>query len=583
MTTTSTARPRAAAITDEIIRGSLVAITDEMKTNLMRTAYNPIIYEALDYTVGLFDVHGDTVSIGLGLPMFIKGLSETVKAKIAHWGLDGIAPGDVLLTNDAYVTGSHLNHIVLTVPIFHGGRVVAFASSMAHWIDIGGVLGGRTTDIYSEGLQIPFVKVVKDGVEDAEILAFIGMNVRRPELAFGDYRAQIAAIRTGQRRLAALLDRYGADAVDASIQRMYAHSEALARAAVARIPDGEYRAATLMDDDGITEDPIPIEVAVTVDGDQMTVDLSRISPQVAGYFNSGAAAGRSASQVAFKCLTTPLQMPINEGAFRPLAVVLPAGRVVSAERPAAMQWWMTIPVTVVDTIFKALAPAMPDQVHAAHHADLNIAHLSGIDDRGRFFQDLVNIPGGGWGAGRHADGMPSTVCINDGDTHNTPVEANEARLPILVESYRLRPDSGGPGRHRGGLGVEMTTRVLCRSRFSAGIERTRSAPWGLDGGGAAAPNEIRYSVDGNDVVPPTGKIDATTLAPGDYISVRSGGGGGYGHPHHRPIEAVRGDVVEGYVSPATARSAYGVVVDERGQVNDAETRSLRAGIQEEEQ
>lgn len=571
----STTAPRSAAITDEIIRGSLVAITDEMKTNLMRTAYNPIIYEALDYTVGLFDTNGDTVSIGLGLPMFIKGLSETVKAKIAHWGLKDLRPGDVLLTNDAYVTGSHLNHIVLTVPVFHDGRVVAFSSSMAHWIDIGGVLGGRTTDIYAEGLQIPFVKVVKEGIEDSEILAFIAMNVRRPELAFGDYRAQLAAIRTGELRLSAMLNRYGADTVMASIQRMYAHSEALAKSAVAKVPDGVYSAETVMDDDGVSDTPIPIKVTVTIDDDRMIVDLSEISPQVAGYFNSGPAAGRSASQVAFKCLTTPLQMPINEGAFRPLEVILPPGRVISAERPAAMQWWMTIPVTVVDTIFKALATAMPEQVHAAHHADLNIAHISGIDDDGRFFQDLVNIPGGGWGAGAHADGMPATVCINDGDTHNTPVEANEARLPILVETYRLRPDSGGPGRHRGGLGVQMTTQVLCTSRFSAGIERTRSAPWGLDGGGPAAANEVRYSVGGVPVVPPTGKVDATMLSPGDYITIRSGGGGGYGDPRLRPVDDVRRDVLEGYVSATTARTAYGVAIDDDGRIDHDETRVLR--------
>lgn len=571
----STTAPRSAAITDEIIRGSLVAITDEMKTNLMRTAYNPIIYEALDYTVGLFDTNGDTVSIGLGLPMFIKGLSETVKAKIAHWGLKDLRPGDVLLTNDAYVTGSHLNHIVLTVPVFHDGRVVAFSSSMAHWIDIGGVLGGRTTDIYAEGLQIPFVKVVKEGTEDSEILAFIAMNVRRTELAFGDYRAQLAAIRTGELRLSAMLNRYGADTVMASIQRMYAHSEALAKSAVAKVPDGVYSAETVMDDDGVSDTPIPIKVTVTIDDDRMIVDLSEISPQVAGYFNSGPAAGRSASQVAFKCLTTPLQMPINEGAFRPLEVILPPGRVISAERPAAMQWWMTIPVTVVDTIFKALATAMPEQVHAAHHADLNIAHISGIDDDGRFFQDLVNIPGGGWGAGAHADGMPATVCINDGDTHNTPVEANEARLPILVETYRLRPDSGGPGRHRGGLGVQMTTQVLCISRFSAGIERTRSAPWGLDGGGPAAANEVRYSVGGVPVVPPTGKVDATMLSPGDYITIRSGGGGGYGDPRLRPVDDVRRDVLEGYVSATTARTAYGVAIDDDGRINHDETRVLR--------
>lgn len=567
---------RSAAITDEIVRGSLVAITDEMKSNLMRTAYNPIIYEALDYTVGLFDANGDTVSIGLGLPMFIKGLSETIKAKIRFWGLDGIEPGDVLLTNDAYVTGSHLNHIVLTAPIFHDGHVVAFASSMAHWLDIGGVLQDTTRDIYSEGLQIPFVKIVKAGTEDDELLRLIAINVRRPELALGDYRAQLAAIRTGERRFGELVNRYGTDTVAASIDRMYDHSEQLARQAVAAVPDGVYTAESFMDNDGVTSDPIPIRVTVTVTGDEMIFDLTGISPQVAGYFNSGPAAGLSASQVAFKCLTTPHEVPINAGAFRPLKVVLPPGRVVSAVRPAPMQWWMTIPVTVVDTIIAALAPAMPEHVIAGHHADLNAASISGIDSAGRFFHDLLNVPGGGWGAGSAFDGMPATVCINDGDTHNTPVEANEARLPIVVHRYGLREDSGGAGRHRGGLGVEMTTELRCDARFSCGIERTRFAPKGLFGGGPAAPNEVRYTAAGAPIVPPSGKVDGVELTAGDMITIRTGGGGGYGDPRERPVEDVLADVAAGYVSRATAEAHYGIVLDEQGNVDLATTARRRS-------
>lgn len=567
---------RGDAITDEIIRGSLVAITDEMKSNLMRTAYNPIIYEALDYTVGLFDIRGDTVSIGLGLPMFIQGLSETVKAKIAFWGLEGLAPGDVLMTNDAYVTGSHLNHIVLTVPIFHDGRVVAFSSSMAHWLDIGGVLQDKTRDIYAEGLQIPFVKVVKAGTEDAEILRFVTLNVRRPELAMGDYRAQLAAIRTGEQRFTALLGRYGTATVNASIEHMYDRSEQLARRALADVPDGTYTAESMMDDDGVTANPIHIAVTVTVAGDAMTVDLTDVAAQVPGYFNSGVAAGKSACQVAFTCLTTPLELPINAGAFRPLSVVLPPGRVVSAVRPAAMQWWMTIPVTVVDTVIKALAPAMPDRVIAGHHADLNIASLSGVDPAGRFFYDLVNIPGGGWGAGAGFDGMPATVCINDGDTHNTPVEANESRLPIVVHRYGLRPDSGGPGRHRGGLGVEMVTELRCDARFSAGVERTRHAPWGLAGGGEALPNEVRYTRDGAAVVPPAGKVDGVELRAGDVITIRSGGGGGHGDPHLRPVADVVADVAAGYVSAAAARRDYGVALAPDGHLDAAASEALRA-------
>src|SRR5579862_7053817 len=212
--------PGTDVITAEIIRNAVVAITDEMKTNLMRTAYNQIIYEALDYTVGLFDADGNTVSIGLGLPMFIRGLSDAVKAKLTFYGRDGIEPEDVLLTNDSYIMGSHLNHMIFTLPIFWQGEIVAFASSMAHWQDIGGVLGGTTRDIYSEGLQIPIVKIFKRGEQDRELTDIIRSNVRFPALAMGDFRAQIASIKTGERRFIGLLQRYGKDAVLGSIQRI---------------------------------------------------------------------------------------------------------------------------------------------------------------------------------------------------------------------------------------------------------------------------------------------------------------------------------------------------------------------------
>src|SRR5579862_6378086 len=207
-------------VTTEIVRNGLIAATEEMKTNLMRTAYNMIIYEALDFTVGLFDAEGDTISIGLGLPMFIRGLSDAIKAKLAFYSKDQIEPGDVLLTNDSYIMGSHLNHMIFTLPIFWQGEIVAFASSMAHWQDIGGVLRGQTTDIYSEGLQIPIVKIFKRGEQDRELTDIIRSNVRFPALAMGDFRAQIASIKTGERRFIGLLQRYGKDAVLGSIQRI---------------------------------------------------------------------------------------------------------------------------------------------------------------------------------------------------------------------------------------------------------------------------------------------------------------------------------------------------------------------------
>src|ERR687896_1198660 len=275
------------AFTTEVIRSTVVAITDEMKTNLMRTAYNMIIYEAEDFTVGLFDSDGNTISIGLGLPMFIRGLSDAIKAKIAHWGKENIEPGDILLTNDSYTMGSHLNHMIFTLPIFNEGELLAFSSSMAHWQDVGGQLGGVTRDIFSEGLQLPFVKSFRAGKENPEITSIIRANVRVPERAMGDMRAQLASIRTGERRLHQLLKRYGNQAFKESVCLIYEQSEKVARAAVRRIPDGVYEAESFMDDDGVNlGKPIPIKVRVEVHGDELTVDLSGVSPQVAGAYNS---------------------------------------------------------------------------------------------------------------------------------------------------------------------------------------------------------------------------------------------------------------------------------------------------------
>ena len=566
-------------ITVEIVRGALVAITDEMKTNLMRTAYNMIIYEALDFTVGLFDAEGNTVSIGLGLPMFIRGLSDSVKAKLAHWGKDAIKPDDILLTNDSYVMGSHLNHMIFSLPVFADGELVAFASTMAHWQDVGGVLSGVTTDIYSEGLQVPMVKIFKEGKPDEELLSIIHANVRFPELAMGDLRAQVAAIKTGERRLTELMRHHGKETVLACIRAIMDSSEAHARREVERIPDGVYEASSFMDDDGIhVGKRIPLNVRVTIEGDRMTVDLTEVSRQVTGYYNSGETAGRAAAQVAFKCLTSPLAMPINDGQFRPLEVILPPGRVVSAQKPAPVRWWMTIPMTIVDTILKAVAPAVPDRVMAGHHADLIISSMHGNDPRtGRFFVFLQGLIGGGWGANHRRDGQCATVCINDGDTHNTTVEATESKYPYLIERYELVTDSGGAGKFRGGLGAEQLIRIRGSATMQSYIERTHCPPWGLFGGKDGLANRVRLlHADGREAVPPNGKVPPTPLGAGDGYVLRSGGGGGFGNPLERPPELVRRDVECGYVSLASAREDYGVVLDPQTFQIDAEaTRTLR--------
>ncbi|MDR3523510.1 MAG: hydantoinase B/oxoprolinase family protein [Acetobacteraceae bacterium] len=573
------AQPKIDAVTVEVIRNGLLAITEEMKTNLMRTAYNLIIYEALDFTVGLFTATGETISIGLGLPMFIRGMAETVKAKIKHYGLEGIHPGDILVTNDAYTTGSHLNHFTFTQPIYHQGEIIAFACCMAHWLDVGGTLGQVTTDIFSEGIQIPIVKYQRAGVVNQELVDIIAMNVRLPERAMGDLRAQITAVTTGERRFAELVNRYGKQAVLGAVAVIMDHSEAIARRNTRNIPDGIYEAESYMDDDGVEIGArIPIKVRVEVRGEEMTIDLSDVSRQVRGFYNSGFTTGIACAQVAYKCLTTPTDYPVNDGSFRSLKVIMPMGTVISAERPFPMRVWMTFPMTVIDTIFKALSNAIPDRVVAGHHADLVFPNIHGLSPKdGRLFIVGIGPLGGGWGAKMTEDGVSATVCMNDGDTHNSPTEQLESKYPVLVERYCLRTDSAGAGRNRGGLGAEMVVQALTPFAVTTRIDRMHCKPWGLHGGKDAAGNSIGLRKGGvweSDL--PNAKVFGVRLRHGDAYMMQSGGGGGFGSPLERDPALVAYDVQEGYVSAEAARTEYGVIVAADGGPDLAATAALRA-------
>ncbi len=566
-------------VVTEIIRNGVIAITEEMKSNLMRTAYNMIIYEALDFTVGLFTEKGETISIGLGLPMFIRGMAETIKAKLEHYGAENIHPGDILLTNDAYITGSHLNHLTFSMPIYQNDDLIGFACCMAHWPDIGGTLDGITTDIYSEGLQIPIVKYQREGVVNEEIVDIIRANVRLPDRAMGDLRAQLTAITTGERRYLELVKRYGRKQVADAISDIMDQSERAARARTLSIPDGVYEAESYMDDDGVSvSNRIPIRVKVIVEGDEMTVDLSEVAEQVRGFYNSGITTGHACSQVAFKCITSPTDYPINDGSFRNLKAIVPPGRVISAVKPAPMRWWMTFPMTIVDTVFKALTPAIPERTIAGHHADLVIGLLNGINPKNNeFYIAFIGPTGGGWGAKHNEDGVSATVCINDGDTHNSPAEQLEAKYPFLIENYALREDSGGAGEYRGGLGCENTVQARADFMLNAQVERMHCKPWGLNGGKEAMGNSVVLRAAGQwkeDY--PNAKLLTARIKAGDAFAVRSGGGGGFGDPKQRPAEIVADDVRQGYVSVDSAKSDYGVVCDVKGNLDKVATKKLRA-------
>ena len=564
----------------EIVRNGVLAVTEEMKTNLMRTAYNMIIYEALDFTTGLFTPEGETVTIGIGLPTFIRGMAETVKAKIRHFGIKNMMPGDIYVTNDSYTTGSHLNHFTFTLPIFYKGKLAGFSCCMAHWLDVGGVLGAMTTDIFSEGLQIPILKYQDRGKVNEDLLEIIRMNVRLPPRAMGDLRAQVTAVKTGERRFLELLDRYGHNAVRESIAEIMNRAETAARARTKTIPDGVYEAELWLDDDGVDVGKrIPVRVKVTVKGEEMTIDLTDVAKQVRGFYNSGITTGYGCAQVAYKCITSPRDYPINDGAFRSLKVIIPPGRIISATRPAPMRQWMCFPMTIIDTIFKALQPAIPDRVIAGHHADLVAPSFHGFNPTtSEFFIGTFGPLGGGWGAKKTEDGVSATVCMNDGDTHNGPNEQAEAKFPILVERFELVPDSCGAGRHRGGLGVARTTRALSNMVVNSRSDRSKCPPWGLEGGGDATGNNIAFRVSGkwkNDFQ--NAKVLVAQLRPGDAFRISSGGGGGYGNAFQRPPDEVREDVRQGYVSVKAAVKQYGVVIDPENLVIDhAATKKLRS-------
>ncbi len=406
------------------------------------------------------------------------------------------------------------------------------------------------------------IKYARRGVVNQDLVDIIRMNVRIPERAMGDLRAQITAVKTGEKRFLELVSRYGRAEVLGAIAAIMDQSEKAARARTLAIPDGIYEAQSFMDDDGVNiGTPIPIRVRVEVAGDEMTIDLSDVSKQVRGFYNSGITTGHACAQVAFKCLTSPTDYPINDGSFRNLKVIVPPGRVVSATRPAPMRWWMTFPMTVIDTVFKALAEALPDRVIAGHHADLCVSLVHGTDN-GKFFLAHMGPLGGGWGAKLTEDGVSATVCINDGDTHNSPREQLEAKYPLLIERYALIPDSGGPGRHRGGLGCETVIRALTDVTMNASIDRAHCLPWGLHGGLEGTGNQVLLRRDGEwESERVNAKVLTAQIKKGDAYALRSGGGGGFGSPLERDPELVREDVRQGYVSPSAARDYYGVVLD----------------------
>jgi N-methylhydantoinase B len=554
-------RNEAHPITVEVVRNAIVAYADEMANALMKSAYNMMIYEVRDYCCGLIDTQARMISQNRGgLPIFLADLGVAVADGIARYGLDGFAPGDVVMMNQAEVCGQHLNNVVIYSPCFHDGQVVGFAANRAHWVDIGGMHQGfgstNTTDIYGEGLQIRSLKIYDAGKRNETLWQIVRDNVRYPDASLGDLRAQIASCQLGARRYGELIARYGRETVEACIAKVWDQAEMAARRVVESIPDGHYEAESFLDNDGRNLDkPLRVKVKVDVRGPQMTIDFSEMNPQVPSPLNSGRSGGVAAARVAFKALTSP-DLDVNEGCFRPLHVVLPEGTMVSARPGAALGRWSIALPTVIDTILHALSPAVPQLVPAAHKGDMGGCSFFGFRPDGSRYL-LMNIFGGGWGGRPNEDGESAAVSVCQGDVRNTPVELQEIKYPVLIDKHAFRTDSGGPGRFRGGLGLEVAYRMLQPCRANINCERTVDPPWGVHGGHAAATNSaiVHRAADGSDSV--VLKATELPLAAGDVVTFLTAGGGGYGNPSERSPDALARDVAEGFVSQAAAKREYG--------------------------
>ena len=538
-------------ITLEVVRNGLAHIANEMATVLRKTSYNMMIYEVRDYCVGIVDPQGNILSQNFGaLPIFLADLGPAIVDGVRTYGENGFRPGDVLIMNHPYVCGQHLNNVVVYTPFFHGEDLVAFLAVRAHWIDIGGTRVGfgysGTREIYEEGLQFRSLKLYRGGEPNQDLFQLISDNVRFAESCLGDLRAQIAACRIGDRGLGRLVERYGLAVFLDSVRTIWDQSEALAREQVARIQPGNYEADALFDSDGVNlNQPVPLKVKIEIVGSEMTIDFSEVSDQVQGSINSGESGAVAAARVAFKSLVSPFS-PIDEGCFRPLKIVIPTGKILSATPPAPVgNWSRTLP-TVVDLILKALAPAMPHKVAAGHKGDMGGYAFFGTDPRtGRRFL-CQTIMGGGWGGRAHEDGENATVSICQGDVQNAPVELQEIYYPVLVEHHRLREGSGGAGKFRGGLGIELSVRVLCDAFTNINVERQRTSPWGLFGGscGDSAKAWVKQAPD--DPGTWLTKRPNYPLKQGGSVTFFTAGGGGYGHASERSLELIERDRRLGY-------------------------------------
>ena len=541
----------------EVVRSYLLSAAEEMRATLIRTSFNPVIYEVHDFGLSLYDAAMRPVAEATGLTSFLGANDYSLRKGVEYVGVENLHPGDVVLLNYPYWNAAHAYDATLFAPVFDADELIGFLCIRAHWMDLGAKDPGYvldSTDMHQEGMIFPGTKVVSRGEPVRDIHELIRFNSRMPDAVLGDLHAQIAALRTGERRLLEIHHKFGRDTVTAAIERIIADGEARTRTALRALPQGSWSAEDFLDDDGITDEPVHMKVTVTIADGTFTVDFAGSAAATRGPINMPFGATEAICKVILKSLVSPNE-PTNAGTVLPLRVLAEPGTLFHAVYPQpTFTLWTGI--VAFELILKALAQGMPDRLPASSGGDVPGFMMVGIHpDTGAMFavsnNDLV-----GWGGTADHDGMDAATHVSGATGRGTPIEVIEARTGMFVERVEIRADSGGAGAHRGGCGLQRDIAFVTPGEFLTVIKKTKSRPWALAGGRQPDPNQIV-------VFPGTDRehrvsTRRTQVQPGDRISLLTAGGGGHGRPEDRDPEAVREDVREGYVTAAAARAVYGV-------------------------
>jgi N-methylhydantoinase B len=544
-------------ITLEIIQNSLQAAADEMFAVMKKTAMSSIIYEVLDMGTGITDAKGALASSGAGIPAFVGVLDKSVKVVVKKFDREGdIEPGDVFATNDPYYGGvTHLNDIIVMMPVFASGRIIAWTANIAHNSDVGGMapgsLTGEAKEIFQEGLRLPAIKIISRGEPIRSVMEIIKVNSRMPDVLEGDVWAAIASVRIGAKRLQELAEKYGVETFETAMTSFMDFGEEVSLKELANLPKGTFELSEEQDDGRI------FNVKITIADTEFTVDLRDNPDQSVNPVNTSADGVMVCAQMLFKSLTDP-ESPANEGSFRPIRLLTREGSVFHAKEPAPLGFYYEIELRVYDLMWRCLAPHMPQRLPAGHFASICGTFIGGIHpDTGRQYT-IIEPQLGGWGGSRGTDGNSAIFSGFHGETYNCPAEINEARNGLYVDRMEINLEPGGEGKFTGGRGIVMDYRIRSDNGFlTIGYTRSRFPPWSLDGGREGSPNYVRYiGKDGADQR--HAFVSGLTTHPDDVIRVVTGSGGGVGDPRDRDPQAVREDIRNGLITPERAKEVYGV-------------------------